>query len=502
MCYHLGMLFNSLPFFIFFPIVVCVTFVIPARLRQYWLLIASYFFYMSWNARYALLLFGCTIVTYVMGLLIDKSRKNVGSQNSTDPSDHEHTSPVSNLVFLIIGLFIVFSVLFVFKYLDFSIGLVESVCNLMGNPVTLQKYSLILPVGISFFTFQSAGYLIDVYRGDIYAEKSLPRYMLFISFFPQLVAGPIERSKNLLKQLDKTYDFDYGRVRNGLLIMLWGYFLKYCIADTTAVWANAVFNADPASCGALTLVLGAIAFTIQIYGDFMGYSTIARGAALVLGYNLINNFRQPYFATSIADFWRRWHISLSTWFRDYLYIPLGGSRCSKPRKYLNIMITFLVSGLWHGANLTFILWGGIHGLYQLIEGLLPGIFAPKEGAVVRNTLLRIKTFIAAAFAWIFFRAESMTDAFDYVRGFIGAKPVFQYLPDIYAGLYSARLAVIPVISLIVLVTASVIRERGIPIKSIFEARPKWQKFVICQAFVVMITLSLSAAQKVFIYFQF
>ena len=267
---------------------------------------------------------------------------------------------------------------------------------------------VILPVGISFYIFQALGYLIDVYRGDIYAEKNFLQYALFVSFFPQLVAGPIERSKNLLKQLAETKTFNYENVRQGLLIMLWGYFLKMVIADRSAILVNAVY-AKYLEYKGFQLITANILFAIQIYCDFMGYSTIAKGAAKVLGFDLMENFHEPYFACSIKDFWRRWHISLSTWFRDYLYIPLGGSRCSTWKKYRNIMITFVVSGLWHGASLTFVFWGFIHGAYQLLEDFI----APYVERIITklkiNTtvfswkLLRIlKTFILVDIAWIFF----------------------------------------------------------------------------------------------------
>ena len=339
------MLFNSGEFIVFFPIVVLLYFGLPTRVKNLWLLVASYYFYMCWNAKYALLLFFSTFVTYLGGRLLER----IKTGNSS------HKLLLSRSV-LVIAVSVNLILLFYYKYINFVLKLLQDIALQMHIQLNVPAFDIVLPVGISFYIFQALGYLIDVYRDDIYAEKSLLRYALFVSFFPQLVAGPIERSKNLLKQLADKKKFSFENTRAGLLIMLWGYFLKLVIADRSAVLVNTVYNSYEGYKG-FQLIIASMMFAVQIYCDFMGYSIIAKGAAKVLGFDLMENFAQPYFATSVKDFWRRWHISLSTWFRDYLYIPLGGSRCSKLKKRRNLLITFMVSGLWHGANLTFVAWG-------------------------------------------------------------------------------------------------------------------------------------------------
>ena len=271
--------------------------------------------------------------------------------------------------------------------------------------------------------FQSVGYMIDVYRGDVKVEKNFVKYALFVSFFPQLVAGPIERSKNILSQIDDITDkklLDFDRVKSGFIYMIWGFFLKIVIADRIAVIVDEVFNRYY-SYGTFVLILGAVCFALQIYCDFASYSTIAIGSAQIMGFTLMENFETPYFAMSIKEFWRRWHISLSMWFRDYLYIPLGGSRCSKIKKYRNIIITFLVSGLWHGANWTYVLWGGLHGLYQVVGEILKPVRNNIHSILGTNTdnfsyklSCVLKTFILTDFAWIFFRADNIRVAFEFI----------------------------------------------------------------------------------------
>lgn len=400
------MLFNSYSFMLFFPIVLLLYFVIPRKAREYWLLVSSLFFYMCWNAKYLILILISIIVTYSCGLLVEniegKKRKAI----------------------MISGLVVNFAILFFFKYFNFAIDGLNSVLSKLSITTVNTTFDVILPVGISFYTFQAVGYMIDVYRGDIKAEKNFVRYALFVSFFPQLVAGPIERSKNILSQIEtlpnrKLWDFD--RIKSGAFLMAWGYFLKMVIADRISIIVDEVFDRYYAY-GTLILIVGVIGFSIQIYCDFLSYSTIAIGSAQIMGFALMDNFDTPYFAMSIKEFWRRWHISLSTWFKDYLYIPLGGSRTTKIKRYRNIMITFLVSGLWHGANWTFVVWGGLHGLYQIIGDLLEpvrGKFRVVFGADINSFGYKLGrmlgTTILAAFAWIFFRAETMSVAVSYVK---------------------------------------------------------------------------------------
>ena len=402
------MLFNSFDFLIFFPAVVLVYFLIPQKVRYIWLLITSYYFYMCWNPKYVLLLLFSTGVTYLGGLAIERFKTKKTFLTMT---------VVANL-----------TVLFAFKYFDFALDNLNWILGKFHIRAVDPGFDILLPVGISFYTFQALGYTIDVYRKEIYAEKNFFKYALFVSFFPQLVAGPIERSKNLLKQVSEKHTFDYDRMRKGLLIMLWGYFLKLVVADRAAIFVNAVYG-DYVSYGGIYIVVATILFAVQIYCDFAGYSTIARGAALIMGFRLMENFEAPYFAKSVAEFWRRWHISLSGWFRDYLYIPLGGNRKGKLRKQLNTMIVFLVSGLWHGASWNYVVWGGLNGFYQVVgmwwKELKNKIGISKVGkkmhgktdsaktslkTVCINVCKIVFTFLLVDFSWLVFRADSMQDA--------------------------------------------------------------------------------------------
>ncbi len=400
------MLFNSISFLIFFPIVVLFYYLIPKKFRYIWLLIASYYFYMSWNPRYVVLLLLSTIVTYLSGLFIPKAK----------------TISLKRLV-VALSFTINLCMLGLFKYFDFFMASLNRILNAFHITAVSNPFSFVLPVGISFYVFQALSYTMDVYRGEMEPEKNPVRYALFVSFFPLLGAGPIERSKNLLgqiKEMDEKSKFDIDNFRSGLILMAYGLFQKMVIADRVAIFTDEIFG-NYFACGTVETLFGAFAFALQIYCDFGGYSLIAIGAARVMGFTLMENFNAPYLAGSIAEFWRRWHISLSTWFRDYLYIPLGGNRKGRLRKYLNLMITFLVSGLWHGANWSFVIWGGLHGVYQVVGDLLKPVklkltdalrldreaFSFKFGQV-------IFTFLLTSFAWIFFKAESVTQAFGYI----------------------------------------------------------------------------------------
>ncbi len=395
------MLFNSSQFLVFFPVVILGYYIIPSKFRYLWLLIASYYFYMSWIPAYALLLLFSTVISYIGALALERL----------------DGTPKRRLC-LIIVVFISLAVLGYFKYANMFMGYLNKAISYTGRPELPWDNSIILPVGISFFTLQALGYLIDVYRKDIYAEKNLLKYALFISFFPQLVAGPIERSKNLLKQLAIPQKFSYENLRRGLVVMLYGYFLKVVIADRIALFVNTVYNA-PAKYPGVYIIIATILFAFQIYCDFYGYSTIAKGIALTMGIHLMDNFNAPFFSKSISEFWRRWHISLSTWFRDYLYIPLGGSRKGVIRKYVNLIVVFGVSGLWHGASLSYVIWGILHGLFQMIESafriIVKGINKHhdtfKELDTASNKCLSVLiTFALFCVALVFFRANSLSAA--------------------------------------------------------------------------------------------
>jgi len=410
------MLFNSVDFLIFFPIVTLIYFLIPYKIRYIWLLVCSYYFYMCWNAQYALLLFASTFVTWLSGIALDRTAK----KEQDDPARTRSKGIVA------ISLVLNLTLLFFFKYANFTIENLNALLARTGVTLRVPKLDLLLPVGISFYIFQALSYTIDVYRGDVQVERNLLRYMVFVSFFPQLVAGPIERSSRLLGQFYEKHRFSYDRTVRGLLLMLWGYFQKMVVADRLSVLVDQVFNYSSYYQG-FTILVGALFFAVQIYCDFAGYSTIAVGAAQIMGFDLMENFHRPYFAVSVADFWRRWHISLTTWFRDYLYIPLGGNRKGKWAKYRNIMIVFLTSGLWHGANWTYVIWGGLNGLYQIIgaqtQKLRAGcrrLFGIRENTGSARLLSTVVTFLLVDFSWIFFRAATLADAVTVLRQLFSA----------------------------------------------------------------------------------
>lgn len=391
------MLFNSLHFLAFFPIVCIIYFLLPSlKARNLFLLISSYYFYMNWEPVYALLLFSSTFITYLAALGVAHFSKQSKKK-----------------ICLISSLILNIGILFLFKYYNFAAENLTSLLTILGLSIQMPQFELLLPVGISFYIFQALGYSIDVYRKKTTAEKNFFTYALFVSFFPQLVAGPIERSTNLLPQFKKKHSFSYENVMSGIRLMLWGYFLKLVLADRCALYVNPVFNNVPYHNGG-SFLLASLFFPFQIYGDFAGYSLTAIGAAKIMGFNLMENFRRPYFATTVTEFWHRWHISLSTWFKDYVYIPLGGNRVSRPRCHFNIMTTFIISGIWHGANWTFIIWGTIHGALQCLEkwlGWNKRLWNKKE-KVIHWTL----TFCVVCFAWIFFRANTISDAFQIIKG--------------------------------------------------------------------------------------
>ncbi|MGL5904721.1 MAG: MBOAT family O-acyltransferase, partial [Cetobacterium sp.] len=337
--------FNSINFLAFYTVIVFLYFCISSKYRWILLLIGSYYFYACWNIQYTLLMLFSTVVTYVSGIVIENEKYK------------------KKAVFM--SFFINLIILFFFKYFNFFNNNLKSIFSIFGREYSISNLNILLPVGISFYTFQALSYTMDVYRGDIKPEKNFGKYALFVSYFPQLVAGPIERSTNLLPQLQKETRFKYENLKSGLLLILIGFFKKVVVADRAALLVNNVYsNLD--NVPSISVIIASIFFSIQIYCDFSAYSDIARGTSRVLGIELMKNFDTPYYSKSIGEFWRRWHISLGTWFREYLYIPLGGSRVSTIKRYRNIMIVFSISGLWHGASWNFIIWGALHGFYQII----------------------------------------------------------------------------------------------------------------------------------------
>ena len=398
------MLFNSTQFIVFFPLVGAVYFLLPQGLRWVLLLVASYFFYMSWEPGYVVLLAVSTAAAYAGGLLIESARGR------------------GRAGWLAAGLGINFGLLFFFKYYNFFSGELRPLLTSLGIDFSLPASRFLLPLGISFYTFRSCSYLIDVYGGKQKAERHPGLFALYVSFFPQLIAGPIERAGNLLPQFRAPYAFDYDNAANGLKLMAWGFFKKIVIADRLAVVVDQVYG-QPGSYGGPALAIATVCFAFQIFCDFSGYTDIAIGCARVLGFRLMNNFRRPYFAGSVADFWRRWHISLTSWFRDYAYIPLGGNRVGEGRWRINIAAVFLLSGLWHGANWTFLAWGAIHAGY-IITGKLTMPLRDRAGAALglpriprlHHSIRIVSTFVLVCFAWIFFRARSVGDAAGIVGG--------------------------------------------------------------------------------------
>lgn len=495
------MLFNSIPFLIFFPIVVGIYFLLPQKWKQLWLLLASYYFYMSWNAAYALLIFGVTFLSYLGG-------RGIGAFDGESAPEQGKKRAWC----LGICVSVVFFLLFLFKYLDFALGNISKILKIAGVTLEWKGVSLLLPVGISFYTFQAVGYLVDVYRGETKAEKSFLRYALFVSFFPQLVAGPIERSGNLLRQLETPKPFDYDMAKNGLLLMLWGFFEKIWIADQAAILVNTVYE-QYENYSAAMLVFATILFGIQIYCDFGGYSHIAIGAAQVLGIRLMDNFRQPYLAESVKEFWRRWHISLSGWFRDYLYIPLGGSRRGKTATYRNLMVTFLVSGLWHGASWNYVFWGALHGVYQIAgsvtqpfrEAIRKKFFIRKEPLICKGIRILV-TFLFCDFAWLFFRAPSLSYGISMIRHGLGNL----FHPYLNRNIFSLGLEGMQLlelgIAILLLAVVDVLHERGYRLRSLVGKLPvvlRWSGYLsVLTAFVLFLIQNYGKAAASFIYFQF
>lgn len=490
------MVFNSYSFLIFFPIVVLIDFLLPKKAQYIWLLVTSYYFYMNWDARYVLLLLFSTGVTYLSGVVIE----NAGTQR-------RRKAAVAVSFVLNIG------VLFFFKYFNFAIDSVNLVLSRIGLGVPRPDLNLLLPVGISFYTFQALSYTMDVYRKDITAERNFLKYALFVSFFPQLVAGPIERSKNLLKQVNQPHRFDYDKMREGLLIMLWGYFLKLVVADRVSVIVDTVYG-DYTQYGGVYIIVASILFAVQIYCDFAGYSTIAIGAAEVLGFRLMENFDCPYFSRSIAEFWRRWHISLSSWFRDYLYIPLGGNRKGTLVKYRNVLIVFLVSGLWHGAAGTYVVWGLLHGIYQVIGGItrpvrdkLNELFALKPESIGHKMVSGMVTFFFVDLAWIFFRAETIGSAFSMIRSMADIRNIsILWDGSLYDLGLSSKSFLILLFGIAVMIFADYMKYKGIRIRDVIIGQELWCRWLCyIAAFWFILVFGVwggSYDASSFIYFQF
>lgn len=497
------MLFNSIDFLIFFPIVALIYFLIPQRARYLWLLAASYYFYMSWNPQYALLIATSTIITWATGYLLENLKNN-------------NNAAIQKKIILIFCLLINLGILFFFKYCNFALSNVSTVFHYLGISVQFPTFDVMLPVGISFYTFQAIGYIIDVYRGEIKAEHNLLRYALFISFFPQLVAGPIERSKNLMHQIYETHSFNPQKVRDGLLLMIWGFFEKLVLADRIAILVTAVYEDYNAYTGA-QIAVATILFAFQIYCDFAGYSDIAIGAARVMGFELMKNFKSPYFATTVSAFWRNWHISLTSWFRDYVYIPLGGNRCSKWKWCRNLLITFSVSGLWHGASWSFVIWGGLNGLYQIIGKLTkPYRLMLQRCLSIRTDCASYKifqgliTFALVDFAWLFFRASSLRIAVELLLHSIRQPDLFSLIdPNTLMGISTINMPekdfYVMLLGLIILLLVDYFRPK-VDLKAILDRQNIVFRYLVYYALIFTVLIwgvyGPEYDASMFIYFQF
>lgn len=503
------MLFNSIQFFIFFPVVTLLFFLLPHRFRWGLLLLASCWFYMAFIPVYVLILFLTIIVDYWAGIWIEDS---VGSRRK---------------LYLWVSLVCTVAILFVFKYFNFFNDNVAALARFIHWNYSFEGLKIILPIGLSFHTFQSMSYVIEVYRGNQKAERHFGIYSLYVMFYPQLVAGPIERPQNLLHQFHEEKFFDYKRVTDGLKLMAWGLFKKVVVADRLAVFVNNVYG-HPTEYQGVQLILATVFFAFQIYCDFSGYSDIAIGSAQVMGFKLMQNFNRPYYAKSISEFWKRWHISLSTWFKDYVYIPLGGNRVERGRLYFNLFLTFLISGLWHGANWTYVVWGALNGVYLILEMATQDwrrSFSRAVGLDRRPLLLKwvqvSVTFSLVFFSWIFFRAATIHDALyivrhlftgipDFVSGYVhhliavnfdaGLKrdDVFRHVLALGRGMDELKIALLGVLALELIQS---LQRKG-SVRALLSFRPPWFRWTAYYLLVMGIILFGFGEGGDFIYFQF
>lgn len=470
------MLFNSFAYAIFFPSTVALYFAIPHRWRWAWLLGASCLFYLAFIPAFIAILAFTIVIDYGSGLLIEQA--SGGSRKAFLAA-----SLVSNV--LVLG---------TFKYFNFASETLTLLLGHLGIQVNLPLLTMVLPIGLSFHTFQSMSYTIEVYRGHIRAERHFGIFALYVMFFPQLVAGPIERPQNLLEQFRTPVTFNYDRAISGLQLMIWGLLKKVVIADSIATAVDRAFNA-PSTCSASALVLAVYLFAIQIYCDFSGYSDIAIGSAQILGIRLMTNFERPYAADSLPDFWRRWHISLSTWFRDYVYVPLGGNRRHRLR---NLLVVFLVSGLWHGANWTFVVWGGLHAAFMIVSTKRrPGTAIPSRRiARIAHVVL---TFHLVALAWIFFRAATVPQALSFIAR-IGHAPFFSSDPLQELGLPRFQRLIVGTSLLFLAMNEFSRRPRFL--FEWFKERPLVIRWGVYYAAILAIVLTSGGGPRQFIYFQF
>ncbi len=472
------MLFNSLEFAIFLPLVLILYCRLRHQQQNILLLIASYVFYAFWDVRFLSLILISTVVDYTVGLWVKRARQQ----------DNGRQAQIGLSLSLIVNL----GLLGFFKYFNFFTDSFIDLFHIFGITLTPTTLNIILPVGISFYTFQTLSYTIDVYRRKLEPTRNPLDFALFVAFFPQLVAGPIERAVNLLPQIQKPRTVTHTHLEQGVHLILVGLLRKVAVADTAGLLADRYFAA-PQNFTSLDLIAGILLYTLQIYGDFAGYSNIARGVSLLLGFDLMRNFKHPYFAINIADFWRRWHISLSTWLRDYLYIPLGGNRRGPRRTYINLMLTMLLGGLWHGASWNFVIWGGLHGLYlalhRYLRDMLPA--TPQIGIShnIRQFSSGLLTFCLVAFTWVFFRIPDWPTTQIYLAGLARLD-------------FSGGLGLLPLLLLALIILITDVLQARADDEFYFLRYPSlMQGAVVAEA--ILLIIFLSGGQNVpFIYFQF
>jgi len=477
------MLFNSIEFLFFLPIVVVLYYILPFKYRAIAMLLASYFFYMCWKAEYIVLILLSTLVDYFVAINIEKTDK---------PKKKKHL--------LYLSIFVNLGILFSFKYANFFGASINDALHIFNIDKQLPIFNLLLPVGISFYTFQTMSYTIDVYKGELKAEKNFIQFALFVTYWPQLVAGPIERAGNLLKQFKKNISLEYTNISMGFRLILWGFFKKIVIADRLSTFVSQTYGANPTN-NAWLYWLGTIFFAFQIYCDFSAYSDIAIGSARMMGVKLMENFKQPYFSFSISEFWKRWHISLSSWFRDYVYIPLGGNRVVKWRWYYNLFITFLVSGIWHGANWTFVFWGALHGSY-LIFAIIKNNFLKDKKVLAKieawKPISLFTTFILVLIGWIFFRAENLHQAFIILKSFVNIGS-YEYTNFFAQNKFELILSGV---FLFILLYLDFIHQGFENIAQYLQTKSAWYRWSLYYSLIFLIIIFGVYGKEEFIYFQF
>ncbi len=483
------MAFDSLTFLVFFICIVSVNFLLPHRFRILLLLVCSYAFYMTWEIKYGLLLFISTLVTYFGAILI-----------SSAPTVFRKRA------WLAINILINIGILGFYKYANFLGHTVNAITEYFSIGLHVPDFRILLPLGISFYTFKAVGYTIDVYRGAVAPEKNFPVYALFVSFFPQLVAGPIDRSTNLMHQLTAPGDFDYRKSMYGVGLMTWGFFKKLVIADRISILVDTVYN-NPHSYTGLPLIFATLLYAFQLYCDFSGYSDIAIGAGKVLGFDFMKNFERPYHAKTIRDYWHRWHISLSTWFRDYLYIPLGGSRVSTFKKYFNLFVTFVVSGLWHGADWKFVIWGGLHGILLIVSYVFHDMKLKIVNAlgfhrvpVVRTAFQLILVFLMVDFLYIFFRANTFDDSIYVITHLFSGLGDQRPADLLLLGLDLYELTIL-LAAILIMETVEVLQESGSFSDRMFRL-PTAVRWASLYMLIMIVLVFKAQGTGQFIYFQF